>query len=355
MHINLKILKCIGFVGLFTAALMGVASFDKTPVFSLWGGLNWENSGKTAEVNLVGSLNNQLFQPTNRYTIGPFVGIDAGERWYFNNRPIYLSLMGELSYTKVVSAYGVEQPQVGSHSDTLNYNYAISDVPLFLVGQFGWYKGMLEGYLIGGIGLSWNTASDFKEIPTNPTSGTASASRGMFQRNTLTEFAYVIGMGADRIIEIATVITNSNLDILAEGPVFAIYQPQSILSKMDNWNVTHHTQSGLLDRVIQSKVQEATAESETILFLEKYVPAGKSPLCGNSICQDRRFLYRYMPKLDQYFHYRHLDVSTLKILAQRWAPQVAAGLTKEPEHLALADIRDSIEELRYYRQHILKC
>lgn len=196
MHINLKILKCIGFVGLFTAALMGVASFDKTPVFSLWGGLNWENSGKTAEVNLVGSLNNQLFQPTNRYTIGPFVGIDAGERWYFNNRPIYLSLMGELSYTKVVSAYGVEQPQVGSHSDTLNYNYAISDVPLFLVGQFGWYKGMLEGYLIGGIGLSWNTASDFKEIPTNPTSGTASASRGMFQRNTLTEFAYVIGMGA---------------------------------------------------------------------------------------------------------------------------------------------------------------
>ncbi len=158
----------------------------------------------------------------------------------------------------------------------------------------------------------------------------------------------------DRILEIATIITNSNLDILAEGPVFAIHQPQERLDRMDSWNKEHHGHSGLIDRVSKSTVNEAQAESETIAFLQKYVPPGKSPLCGNSVCQDRRFLYRYMPVLDKYFHYRHLDVSTLKILAQRWAPQIARGLIKESQHVALQDIRDSIEELRYYREHFLK-
>lgn len=158
----------------------------------------------------------------------------------------------------------------------------------------------------------------------------------------------------DRILEIATVITNNNLDILAEGPVFAIHQSNEMLEAMDSWNTSHHTASGLIERVKKSTVTEAQAEAETITFLKQYVPSGKSPLCGNSVCQDRRFLYRYMPNLDQFFHYRHLDVTTLKILAQRWAPQIATGLTKEAQHLALQDIRDSIEELRYYREHLFR-
>ncbi len=157
----------------------------------------------------------------------------------------------------------------------------------------------------------------------------------------------------DRILEIATIVTNSNLDILAEGPAFAVRQPQALLDGMDAWNKEHHGQSGLIERVQKSLVDEASAESETLLFLEKYVPPGKSPLCGNSICQDRRFLVRYMPTLEKYFHYRHVDVSTLKILAQRWNPKIAAGITKESKHLALSDIRDSIEELRYYRKHLM--
>ncbi|MFW0072653.1 MAG: oligoribonuclease [Coxiella-like endosymbiont] len=158
----------------------------------------------------------------------------------------------------------------------------------------------------------------------------------------------------DRILEIATIVTNSNLDILAEGPVFAIHQPNEVLEAMDNWNTFHHTASGLIERVKTISVTEMKAEIETLAFLKNYLPKGKSPLCGNSVYQDRQFLHRYMPTLDQFFHYRHLDVSTLKILAQRWAPQIMSGLIKESQHLALQDIRDSIEELRYYRDYLLK-
>ncbi|HUS24890.1 MAG TPA: oligoribonuclease [Candidatus Binatia bacterium] len=157
-----------------------------------------------------------------------------------------------------------------------------------------------------------------------------------------------------RIIEIATLVTNSQLELLAEGPVLAVYQPDDELAKMDEWNVRQHGQSGLVQRVRTSSVGEMQAERATIEFLEQWVPAGKSPMCGNSICQDRRFLARWMPALEKHFHYRNLDVSTLKELCQRWAPDVARGLTKESRHLALDDIRDSVAELRYYRQHFLK-
>ena len=158
----------------------------------------------------------------------------------------------------------------------------------------------------------------------------------------------------DRILEIATIVTNSNLDILAEGPVFAVRQPNEVLEAMDNWNTSHHTASGLIERVKTVGVTEKKAETETLSFLKNYLPEGKSPLCGNSVYQDRKFLCCYMPSLNQFFHYRHLDVSTLKILAQRWAPQIMSGLIKELQHLALQDVRDSIEELRYYRDHLLK-
>ena len=158
----------------------------------------------------------------------------------------------------------------------------------------------------------------------------------------------------DHIIEIATIITDSSLTILAEGPVIAIYQPNFILNSMDDWNIKHHGQSGLIDRVKTSHFDEASAEAATLEFLAQWVPAGKSPMCGNSICQDRRFLWNYMPKLESYFHYRNMDVSTVKILAQRWAPTVAAGITKSSEHKALQDIRDSIEELKHYRQYFIK-
>ena len=158
----------------------------------------------------------------------------------------------------------------------------------------------------------------------------------------------------DRIIEIATIVTNSNLEILAEGPVFAIHQEEELLTQMDDWNTEHHTNSGLVRRVRESQVNEEQAQEQILAFLAKYVPEGKSPLCGNSIYQDRRFLYRYMPKLEQYFHYRLLDVSTVKILAQRWAPDVAAGTAKVSEHIALQDIRDSIEELKYYRDYFFR-
>ena len=157
----------------------------------------------------------------------------------------------------------------------------------------------------------------------------------------------------EHILEIATIVTNSNLDILAEGPVFAIHQPNEVLEAMDNWNTSNHTASGLIERVKSIGVTEKKAETETLAFLKNYVPEGKSPLCGNSVCQDRRFLHRHMAILDQFFHYRHLDVSTLKILAQRWAPQIMSGFIKESQHLAMQDIRDSIEELRYYRDHLL--
>lgn len=158
----------------------------------------------------------------------------------------------------------------------------------------------------------------------------------------------------DRILEIATVITDSNLNVLAEGPELAIHQPETILDLMDDWNVKQHTASGLLERVRVSHVTETEAQTQTIEFLMQYVPAKKSPICGNSICQDRRFLFRWMPKLEQYFHYRHLDVSTLKILAQLWVPKIYNGLKKESRHLAKDDVYDSINELKYYREHLLK-
>jgi oligoribonuclease len=158
----------------------------------------------------------------------------------------------------------------------------------------------------------------------------------------------------DRIIEIATIITDAQLNVLAEGPELAIHQSEEILSLMDNWNVKQHTESGLLERVRASHITEAEAQTQTIEFLMQYVPPKKSPICGNSICQDRRFLFRWMPKLEQYFHYRHLDVSTLKILAQLWAPQVYNSVKKEGMHLAKDDVYDSIAELKHYREHLLK-
>ncbi len=158
----------------------------------------------------------------------------------------------------------------------------------------------------------------------------------------------------DYILEIATIVTDAQLNILAEGPVLAIHQSDKLLTEMDEWCVRQHTGSGLVERVKTSKVTEAEAEAMTIEFLMRYVPPGKSPMCGNSICQDRRFLYRWMPKLEQYFHYRNLDVSSIKELVQRWAPNILPGLKKESRHLALDDIRDSIIELKYYREHFIR-
>ena len=158
----------------------------------------------------------------------------------------------------------------------------------------------------------------------------------------------------DQIIEIATLITDSNLNPVAEGPVIAIYQSEHVLEAMDDWNRQHHGQSGLLERVRSIDYDEQRAERETLAFLELYVAAGKSPLCGNSICQDRRFLARGMPRLESFFHYRNLDVSSLKILAQRWAPTVAESFHKQSAHRALDDIKESIAELRHYREHLLR-
>jgi oligoribonuclease len=157
----------------------------------------------------------------------------------------------------------------------------------------------------------------------------------------------------DLIIEIATLVTDKDLTILAQGPVLAIRQSDAVLAAMDDWNQKHHGQSGLIERVRNSKIDETQAEKETIEFLKKWVPANTSPMCGNSIGQDRRFLYRYMPKLEAYFHYRSIDVSTLKELAARWAPDVRNGFNKVSSHQALDDIKESIEELRYYREHFI--
>lgn len=156
----------------------------------------------------------------------------------------------------------------------------------------------------------------------------------------------------DHIIEIATLVTDKNLNTIAEGPVFAIYKSSDILDGMDEWNTRQHGKSGLTQRVKDSKVNEHIAESETLEFLRQYVAPGKSPMCGNSICQDRRFLHRFMPQLEKFFHYRNLDVSTLKILVQLWRPAIAKDFTKASRHEALSDIRDSIEELRYYRDKL---
>ncbi|MEJ2142119.1 MAG: oligoribonuclease [Gammaproteobacteria bacterium] len=158
----------------------------------------------------------------------------------------------------------------------------------------------------------------------------------------------------DVIIEIATIVTDSELNTLAEGPVLAIHQSGEILAGMDEWNTKQHGGSGLTERVRKSQVNEAEAERQTIDFLREYVPAKASPMCGNSICQDRRFLARCMPELEDYFHYRNLDVSTLKELAKRWAPEVSKGFSKNSSHLAMDDIKDSIEELKHYRENLIK-
>jgi oligoribonuclease len=158
---------------------------------------------------------------------------------------------------------------------------------------------------------------------------------------------------SDRIIEIATIVTDENLNLIAEGPVLAIKQSDAALDAMDEWNQTHHGRSGLIARVKASKIDEAEAVRQTLAFLAEYSEPKASPLCGNSICQDRRFMANYMPELEAFFHYRNLDVSTLKELANRWKPEIMAGLTKKATHQALDDIRESIEELRYYREHFI--
>ena len=158
----------------------------------------------------------------------------------------------------------------------------------------------------------------------------------------------------DHIIEIATIVTDADLNTLAEGPVIAVYQSDAVINGMDEWNTRHHGDSGLIDRVRASAHSAADAERETLVFLSQYVVAGKSPMCGNSICQDRRFLAREMPELEAFFYYRNLDVSTLKELARRWRPDILAGLNKQAAHLALDDIRESIDELRHYRETFLR-
>ncbi|WP_058533277.1 oligoribonuclease [Legionella saoudiensis] len=157
----------------------------------------------------------------------------------------------------------------------------------------------------------------------------------------------------NRIIEIATIVTDPHLNIIGEGPVYAVSQPKALLDAMDSWNTRQHGQSGLVKRVLESSVNEKQAEQDTINFLKQFVDKGKSPMCGNSVCQDRRFLYKYMPELAAFFHYRNLDVSTLKELAIRWKPELLNGFNKQSKHLALDDIKDSIAELVYYRQHFI--
>jgi oligoribonuclease len=157
----------------------------------------------------------------------------------------------------------------------------------------------------------------------------------------------------DRIIEVAVVVTDSELNILAQGPVYVIHQSDEIMDGMDAWNKGTHGRSGLIERVKNSTVTEAEAEAGLIEFLKQYVPAGKSPMSGNTICQDRRFMARGMPKLEAFFHYRNLDVSTLKELCRRWKPELVAGFKKQQAHTALADILESVEELKYYREHFI--
>ena len=157
----------------------------------------------------------------------------------------------------------------------------------------------------------------------------------------------------DRILEIAVIVTDSQLEVVAEGPVMVVHQENGVLDGMDDWNKGVHGRSGLIERVKASAMSEAEVERKMLEFLEQYVPAGASPMCGNSICQDRRFMARYMPKLEAHFHYRNLDVSTLKELVRRWKPEVAKAFSKHGKHEALADIVESIEELKYYRRTVL--
>jgi oligoribonuclease len=158
---------------------------------------------------------------------------------------------------------------------------------------------------------------------------------------------------SDRVIELAMVVTDAQLNILAEAPVQVIHQPDEVLDAMDSWNKSTHAKSGLIEKVRASLLDEAQVEAAAIAFLREYVPAGTSPMCGNSICQDRRFMARWLPKLEAYFHYRNLDVSTLKELVRRWKPELAKGVAKEGKHEALADILESIEELKYYRRTVM--
>ncbi len=158
----------------------------------------------------------------------------------------------------------------------------------------------------------------------------------------------------DHIIEIATVVTDAHLNVLAEGPVLAIHQSESILAGMDEWNQRQHGGSGLLQRIRDTRMTAAQAEQQTVTFLAQWLEPGQSPMCGNSICQDRRFMAREMPYLERFFHYRNLDVSTVKELVRRWAPKLLSGLQKQSTHLALADIHDSINELKHYRQHFIR-
>jgi oligoribonuclease len=158
----------------------------------------------------------------------------------------------------------------------------------------------------------------------------------------------------DRIIEVAIVITDSQLNAVAEAPVLVVHQVDAVLDGMDSWNKSTHAKSGLIDKVKASALLDVDVENKLLAFLQQYVPERESPMCGNSICQDRRFLARWMPKLEAYFHYRNLDVSTLKELAKRWKPEIAAGLVKHGKHEALADVYESIEELKYYRDNFIK-
>jgi len=159
---------------------------------------------------------------------------------------------------------------------------------------------------------------------------------------------------ADKVLELAVIVTDSQLNTVAEGPVLVVRQPDEVLDRMDDWNKSTHAKSGLIAKVKSSALAETQAEAQMIAFLAQHVPSGISPMCGNTVHQDRRFLARHMPALEAYFHYRNLDVSTLKELAKRWKPAIMAGLTKHGKHEALADIQESIEELKYYREHFLK-
>jgi len=159
---------------------------------------------------------------------------------------------------------------------------------------------------------------------------------------------------SDRILELAVVVTDANLEVLGESPVFVVHQSDAVLDGMDAWNKGTHGRSGLIEKVKASTVDEQAASEQMIAFLKQFVPAGKSPMCGNSICQDRRFMARYMPELEAYFHYRNLDVSVFKELARRWKPAVYSGFKKASRHEALADIYESIDELKYYREHFIK-
>ena len=158
----------------------------------------------------------------------------------------------------------------------------------------------------------------------------------------------------ERIIELAMIVTDGNLETVAESPVWVVHQPDAVLDAMDDWNKNTHGKSGLIDRVRSSVLDEAAVEAAALAFMQAYVPQRTSPMCGNSIGQDRRFMVRYMPALEAWFHYRNLDVSTLKELCRRWKPEIAKGFEKESAHTALADIRESIDELKYYREHFIK-